>query len=112
MTERSIKSYVRKCVDLELNNALAALRADLNLPPPRRKYLTLKEAVEFKGGNYNTIKDRPKRQPRGGKPDMLLFGRKVWKARTVEQWSQVGDHNLSDYLEACGLETGSLVKFS
>lgn len=112
MTERSIKSYVRKCVDREVSDRLKEIRDELKLPPPQRKFLTLREAVEFKGGNYNTIKDRPNRQPKGGRPDMLLFGKKVWKASTIMQWSQVGDHNQSDYLKACELGRNSQVKFS
>lgn len=112
MTERALKAYVRVCVDRRVCDELANLKKELKLKPPGRRLMTLREAVDYKGGSFNTIKDRPKRQPRGGKPDMMLLGKKTWKASSVSVWAAIHDGNLEEYLRACEVGQESKIEFS
>lgn len=112
MTDRAIKAYVRRCVDRKVCDEIAQLRKDLKLPPPSRRLLNLREAVEYKGGSFNTVKNRLKRQPKGGKADVLYFGSKYWWSRSVMQWADITDNNLNDYLSACESGQVDRVRFS
>lgn len=65
------------------------------------RWYTLQAACEYKGVTFNTVKLSPLRQPKGGCEDATINGRKMWKASTVEEWCDVTDDNIEDYLRKC-----------
>lgn len=67
------------------------------------KWFTLEQAHAFKFGKngpaLSTVKNFQALQPRAGVPDDWQQGKRVWKRETIEEWSQVTDSTLGDYLE-------------
>ena len=67
----------------------------------RPRWYTLKAACEYKGVSYNTVKCSAILQPGCGKPDAIINGRKMWRAESVEEWVEVTDENIEEYISRC-----------
>lgn len=71
-----------------------------------QRWYTLEQAHTRKHGaipggvSLNTIRNCLALQPRGGIPDGWSSARKVWNASTIEEWCQVDDQHLAEYLAA------------
>lgn len=50
------------------------------------------------GVSISSIRNCLAMQPRGGIPDGWCSGRKVWYAATIDEWCQVDDQHLAEYL--------------
>ena len=51
----------------------------------------LKEACALKGINWSTARAKPRYQPNGGRPDLLVTGKSAWFRETIEKWCREGD---------------------
>jgi hypothetical protein len=49
-------------------------------------WYNLRAACELKGATYNTVKSHPELQPKKGRADGTIGGRRVWSRATVEKW--------------------------
>lgn len=67
----------------------------------RQRWYNLKDACAYKGVTYSTVKASCYRQPLGGRPDALINGRKMWRAESVEEWVEVTDENIEEYICRC-----------
>jgi|AACY02.16.fsa_nt_gi hypothetical protein len=95
----SVDQAIRNAVRDELQSFIEEFRPH----SAGKHFFTLNEAFERKGGmNWKTFYHDSLYHPRGGKPDAYVHGKKVWKAETIEVWLGVDDHNLAEYLDACG----------
>lgn len=67
----------------------------------RQRWYNLKDACEYKGVTYGTVKCDSYRQPLGGRPDALINGRKMWKSESIEEWLDITDENIEEYIARC-----------
>jgi len=49
------------------------------------------------GGKFSTLKAKRYYQPKGGLPDAIVQGRKVWSRETVKEWVKLQDSDLPEY---------------
>lgn len=69
-----------------------------------QRWYTLDQAYRRKYGSIPggiskaTVRNCIALQPRGGIPDGWSSGRKVWRSETIEEWLEVDDSTLADYL--------------
>ena len=82
----------------DLSEAVKELVAQ-QLTAPR--WYTLRAACEYKGVSYNTVKCSAILQPGCGKADAIINGRKMWRAESVEEWVEVTDENIEEYICRC-----------
>jgi len=78
-------------IKAKLDEALGAIAI-------KRVWWTLPDAAELKGVAEGTLRARPDYQPKGGKPDAMMHGRRVWKHDTIMDWLEVHDGNRAEYL--------------
>ena len=52
----------------------------------KQVYYTLRQACEYAGLKYNTVKDNPSKQPNGGKADRKVGPKRQWKHETITAW--------------------------
>lgn len=69
-----------------------------------QRWYTLEQAHAKKYGASNggvslaTVRNSIAMQPRGGIPDGWHSGKKTWSAASIDEWVQVDDLHLEDYL--------------
>ena len=80
---------------IEQNDLLLSVVQDLMIP----EWLTIEEACKLKGVNLNTVRNSIFFQPRCGRVDDYMHGRKVWHKTTVIEWFSVTDSNRDQYIE-------------
>lgn len=62
------------------------------------KYYDLETCFKLRGaGSWNTFKCKRYYQPKGGIPDTMVQGRKVWEKETVKEWLMQTDETLPEY---------------
>lgn len=70
-----------------------------------KTWLSLKEAAELKGINYNTLLNKKELQPNCGFADARIGGRRKWSRETITDWLKMTDDELErDYLDYVGSE--------
>lgn len=74
----------------ELRNIIKGIAA---WPDP---WIDLKRACLMKGVSYNSLrhKENKWKLPRGGIPDKIINGKKVWRPQTIKEWILLGDNEL------------------
>ena len=63
-----------------------------------RAWWTLQDAAQLKGVSWSTLRAKPEYQPRGGRPDAVMHGRRVWRHSTIMAWLEIHDGNREQYL--------------
>ncbi len=58
---------------------------------PNKIWFSLKEACELKNLNYKTSCNKTYLQPRKGKADGTIGGKKVWSRDTILEWVSLTD---------------------
>lgn len=72
-----------------------------------QRWYTLAQAYRKKYGSIpggvsiSSVRNSSALQPRGGRPDGWSSGRKIWSAQTIEEWCEVDDMHLAEYLAVC-----------
>lgn len=61
---------------------------------PNKIWFSLKEACELKNLNYKTSCNRTWLQPRKGKADSKIGGKKVWSRDTILGWVSLTDEDI------------------
>jgi hypothetical protein len=59
-----------------------------------QEWFNLKDACQWKGVKYNTVKSKFKLQPNQGIPDGIVSGRRMWKRETVLRWLSLTDEDI------------------
>lgn len=54
-------------------------------------WFDLKQACAMKGINYNTVVSKAGLQPRHGKADAVIAGRRRWRRETIIDWLEMTD---------------------
>jgi len=104
MNQESMKTQIEIVMKV-MSNLQKSL--DETLESPRtltQKWVDLQTACEMKGINFNTVKSVWWRQPRGGQADEIINGRRYWSATTIEEWLQIGDRHIENYIRRNGKE--------
>jgi len=61
-----------------------------------QEWYDLESACRLKGVNKNTLYAKPKYQPRYGKADALVCGKKRWHRETIRQWLGQTDEDIPE----------------
>lgn len=81
---------------------LEEIKNCLQKPVLEKAWYTAEECWQLKGGcALSTFKGNKKYQCKGGIPDAYVGGRKVWNRESVNEWLQVTDDQISEYLRRC-----------
>ncbi|MCL2792693.1 MAG: hypothetical protein FWD87_06345 [Spirochaetaceae bacterium] len=80
---------------IQQNNLLLSVIQDLTIP----EWVTLEDACKRKGVNINTARNSIFYQPRCGRADEHMHGRKVWHKTTILEWFSITDNNREQYIE-------------
>lgn len=63
-----------------------------------KEWYTLEDTWKVKGGcSLSTFKNNRFFQCKGGVPDGLVNGRRVWNKKSVEEWIMITDEKLPEY---------------
>ena len=93
MRDRSLDEEMKLVAEVEarIKTELAELRKRVQ---PERAWYSLAEAAALKGVSASTLRARVWLQPRGGREDGILNGRRCWRAETIREWLDQTDQDL------------------
>lgn len=63
---------------------------------PNKRWFTLGEACDLKNITYKTAVNKTYLQPRNGKAESRIGGRKMWRHETIRDWLELSDEELKE----------------